>query len=276
MKRTKVVTRTGLLIIMILSALLFLFPFAIIVMNSIKPLSEIVKHPLSLPQIIQIENYANVFQYIDVPRVVANTAIICLFSLIGLLLFCSMAAFWCECFPTRFSNLYKKVLMVSMLVPFASLMIPLVKVMSSLHLNNTLYGVVITFWGIGQAFAFFIIDSSAQSIPPTLYEAATIDGANPVQMYFKIGLPLMKPSLISVFVMDLFWIWNDAQVSLILLNNQKLSTIQLAINRLFGAYASKWDIALPALVLTILPMLIVYLILQKQIIEGVSAGAVKG
>lgn len=163
-----------------------------------------------------------------------------------------------------------------MLIPFASLMIPLVKVMRTLGLNNTLFGVVLTFWGIGQAFAFFIIDSSAQSIPVTLYETAAIDGINPVQMYFKIGLPLMKPALISVFVMDLFWVWNDVQVSLILLNNQKLSTIQLAINRLFDAYASKWDIALPALVMAILPMLIVYLILQKYIIEGVSSGAVKG
>lgn len=275
-KRKRRINHTVLFILMLIVAIIFIFPFAIIVMNSVKPLSEIIKQPLSLPEIFQWENYTRVSEYIDIVRVVGNTTIICIFSLAGLLLFCSMAAFWCECFPTKFSDFYKKVLMVSMLIPFASLMIPLVKVMCTLGLNNTLFGVVLTFWGIGQAFAFFIIDSSAQSIPVTLYEAAAIDGINPVQMYFKIGLPLMKPALISVFVMDLFWVWNDVQVSLILLNNQKLSTIQLAINRLFGAYASKWDIALPALVMAILPMLIVYLILQKYIIEGVSSGAVKG
>lgn len=274
-KREKRITYIW-LVVMLLAAIIFLVPFVFVVMNSVKPLSEIMKQPLSLPEVYQFENYVKVFEYIDIPRVVCNTAIVCVLSLAGIILLCSMTAFWCECFPTKFSNLYKKILMVSMLVPFASLMIPLVKVMSILHLNNTLFGVALTFCGIGQAFAFFIIDGAAQSIPMTLYEAAVIDGASPIQMYFKIALPLMKPSLISVFVMDLFWIWNDAQVSLILLNNQNLRTIQLAINTLFGAYASKWDVALPALVLTILPMLVVYLFVQKQIIEGVSAGAVKG
>lgn len=276
MKKKTFLIRTVVFILILITAIIFLYPFFIIAIDSVKPLSDIVKSPLSLPKVFQFENYKNVFNYINIPKVVFNTTVISLLSLAGLLLFCSMSAFWCECFPTKVSNIYKKILMVSMLIPFASLMIPLVKVMSSLHLNNTLFGVVLTFWGIGQAFAFFIIDSSAQSVPLTLYEAAAIDGASPIQMYFKIGLPLMKSALVSVFVMDLFWIWNDAQVSLILLNNQELSTIQLAINRLFGAYASKWDVALPALVLTILPMLVVYLLLQKQIIEGVSNGAVKG
>lgn len=265
-----------LFVILLLCAVLFLSPFVIIVINSVKPLSEIMKNPLALPNVFQFENYINVFYQINVPRVVLNTSIICAIALAGLLILCSMTAFWCECFPTKYTGIYKKVLTISMLIPFASIMIPLVKVMNILGWNNTLFGVAFTFWGIGQAFAFFIIDGSSQSIPLSLYEAAAIDGADPIKMYFKVAMPLLKPAMVTVFIMDLFWIWNDAQVSLILLNNQKLSTIQLAINTLFGAYASKWDIALPALVLTILPMLIVYVLLQKQIMEGVVAGSVKG
>lgn len=265
-----------LFIIVFVSAVLFVWPFIIILYDSVKPLGDIMRAPLTLPNEFDFENYRNIGKYIDLPNAMLNTTIICLFSLLGLLLFCSMAAYWCECYPTRFSAIYKKVLLVSMLVPFASIMIPLVKVMRTIGVNNTLFGVILTFWGIGQAFAFFIIDSSAQSIPKSLFEAARIDGAGPIKTYFTVAFPLMQPALISVLIMDLFWIWNDFTVSLIILNNQRLSTIQLAINRLFGAYASKWDIALPALVISILPVLIVYLLLQKSIIEGVASGAVKG
>lgn len=275
MKRDKL-WRVVLFAVVLLIALAFILPFVIIVCNSLKELQDIVKAPLSLPTVLHWENYIKVFSYIDVPLVVRNTITICLCSLAGLIVFCSMAAYWCECYPSAFSNLYKKILLVSMLVPFASLMIPLVKVMRTLGLNNTLFGVALTFWGIGQAFAFFIIDSSAQAVPRTIYEAARIDGAGPVTIYFRIAFPLMRSAITTVFLMDLFWIWNDFTVSLILLNNRSLSTIQLAINSLFGAYASKWDVALPALVLTIMPVLVVYIVLQRYIIEGINAGSVKG
>lgn len=127
-----------------------------------------------------------------------------------------------------------------------------------------------------MAFAFFIIQSAVKGVPLELEEAGMIDGCTRTRIFFVIVLPLLKPAIITVAVMDMFWIWNDFIVPLITLNNMDQSTIQLAISRLFGQYSSKWDIALPALVMTLLPVLIVFVIFQKRIVGGVMAGAVKG
>ena len=163
-----------------------------------------------------------------------------------------------------------------MLIPFASLMLPLVQVMKVLGLNNSMFGTILTYWGIGLAFAFFMMQSAVKGLPVELEESARIDGCSRTRIFFSIIIPLLKPTIVSVVLMDMFWIWNDFMVPLIMMNNERLMTIQLSISRLFGQYASKWDIALPALVMTILPIVIVFILLQKKIMDGVIAGAVKG
>lgn len=117
---------------------------------------------------------------------------------------------------------------------------------------------------------------AVKGLPYELEEAAKIDGCGPVKVFFKVVMPLLQPTMVTVFVMDIFWIWNDFIIPLILLDNGKLSTIQLAIKKLFSMYATKWDLALPGLMMSILPIVIVFVILQKKIINGIMAGAVKG
>ena len=148
--------------------------------------------------------------------------------------------------------------------------------MRFLHLNNSLFGGVLVYWGIGLAFAFFMMQSAVKSLPVELEEAAYIDGCSRIKTFFIIVLPMLRPTMISVILMDMFWVWNDFMVPLIMMNNERLMTIQLAISRLFGLYSSKWDIALPALVLTMLPIVVIFIVMQKKIMDGVIAGAVKG
>lgn len=265
-----------LLIVMIVLALIFLCPLFIAGINSFKPLGEIISEPLKVPAQWLFSNYANAFAALEIPKVMANTAIITAASVAGIVIFAAMTAYWSERYPTVYSKVFEKLLILSMLIPFASIMIPLVQVMKVIHLNSTLQGTILTYWGVGLAFAYFMMRGAVKGLPYELEEAARIDGCGPVQVFFKVVMPLLQPTMVTVLVMDIFWVWNDFIIPLILLDSGKLSTIQLAIKKLFSMYATKWDLALPGLMMSILPIVIVFILLQKKIINGIMAGAVKG
>lgn len=270
-------TKIIIFLIVLAIAIVFVYPLFLIVMNSFKPLSEILINPLALPDKMQAaKNYSDAIGEIDILHVMTNTLILTVGSVAGIVVLATMSAYWTYRFKTRYAKFFETMVILSMLIPFASLMLPLVQVMHFIKLSNTMFGAILTYWGIGLAFAFFMIQSAVKAVPIELEESAMIDGCSRTRTFFVIVLPLLRPTILSVILMDMFWIWNDFIVPLILMNNQKLMTIQLAISRLFGQYASKWNIALPALTLTMLPIVIVFILLQKKIINGVVAGAVKG
>lgn len=269
--------KTLIFIIVLLIALVFVYPLFLIVMNSVKPLSEILVKPLSLPEAPQAaENYRKAFDEINVLHVAKNTAVLTAGAVAGITLLAAMTAYWTYRYPTKYSRIFETMVILSMLIPFAALMLPLVQVMKVLGINNTMFGTVLTYWGIGLAFAFFMMQSAVKGLPVELEESARIDGCSRTRIFFSIVIPLLKPTMVSVILMDMFWVWNDFMVPLILMNNERLMTIQLAISRLFGQYSSKWDVALPALVMTLAPIVAVFILLQKKIMDGVIAGAVKG
>ena len=262
--------------VMILAVLVFLYPLFVVVMNSFKPLGDIIARPLEIPDILHLENYINAWKTVEIPRVMLNTSVVTVLSVTGIVLLSAMSAYWSERHPTVYSRILSKLLVLSMLIPFASLMIPLVQVMRVFRLNNSLAGAIVTYWGIGLAFALFRTQGAVKALPYELEEAARVDGCGPVRIFWQIILPLLQPTMVTIFVMDIFWIWNDFIVPLILLDSSQLSTIQLAIKKLFSQYSSQWDLALPALVISIVPILVVFVLLQKKIVGGIMAGAVKG
>lgn len=262
--------------VMILAVLVFLYPLFVVVMNSFKPLGDIIARPLEIPDILHLENYINAWKTVEIPRVMLNTSVVTVLSVTGIVLLSAMSAYWSDRHPTVYSRILSKLLVLSMLIPFASLMIPLVQVMRVFRLNNSLAGAIVTYWGIGLAFAFFMTQGAVKALPYELEEAARVDGCGPVRIFWQIILPLLQPTMVTIFVMDIFWIWNDFIVPLILLDSSQLSTIQLAIKKLFSQYSSQWDLALPALVISIVPILVVFVLLQKKIVGGIMAGAVKG
>lgn len=276
MKSRKKVRKALIFILVLAIALVFVYPLFLIVLNSFKPLAEILVQPLSMPETVHPENYVTAFEKVNVLHVMKNTAILTVCSVGGITLLASMTAYWTYRYKTVYSKIFETVVILSMLIPFASLMLPLVQVMKVFGINNTMFGTVLVYWGIGLAFAFFMMQSAVKGLPLELEESARIDGCSRTRIFFVIVVPLLKPTIVSVVLMDMFWVWNDFIVPLIMMNNERLMTIQLSISRLFGQYSSKWDIALPALVMTMIPIVTVFILLQKKIMEGVIAGAVKG
>lgn len=262
--------------VLLLCAVLFLLPFFILLINSVKPLRDITLNPLAMPHSLVLTNFSRAWKVLSIPLIMRNSAIITFSSVLLIILFSSMATYWMERHPTLFSRILNVCLITSLLIPFASLMIPLVKTMHLLRFDNTLGGVILCFVGMGVAFASFIFRGAVRSLPVELEESASIDGCGSISVFFHIVFPLLTPAVTSVFVMDIFWVWNDFLIQQTLLNSNTLLTIPVAINRMFGQYSSQWDIALAGLVICILPILIVFIFLQKKIIGGIAAGAVKG
>ncbi len=275
-KRKKQIVKIIKFTLTLILALLFFAPFALVILNSIKPQSQIMTDLLGLPKTVMWENYSNAWKSLNMQTVLTNTVVVSLCSVLLIILLAAMVAYWMVRHPTRYSRVFEKLLLGSLLIPFASVMLPLVKTMSALGLNTSLWGGIFTYVGIGLAFATFIMTGAIRAVPVEIEEAAMIDGCNVYQVFFKIVLPIVRPTFLSIFILDLFWIWNDYIVALIMMNNSGLNTVQLAINKLFGLHANQWDIALPAIVMSIAPILIINVLLQKKIIAGVAAGAIKG
>lgn len=277
-KRSLRIVKPGLLFTaIVLLALIFLIPFFFVGINSLKSLSDIIRQPLSLPTtIVAYENYSNAWKILEFPKIFKNTTFLTFGSAFGILFFSSVNAYWIVRHPSWYSKLFETLLIGSLLVPFAVIMIPLVKTLNTIHLTNSLWGGIISYWGVGMALSTYIMRGAVKAIPIEIEEAAYVDGCNVYQVFFKIVFPLLRPTMLSVFILEVFWIWNDFLLPMVLLNNNKLLTIQLSINRMFGAYSNKWDIATAGLVMSIIPILIVYVFLQKRIISGIVSGAIKG
>jgi len=257
-------------------ALLFFAPFALVILNSLKPQDQIMTNLLGFPSSFRWENYVKAWEALNMSRVLFNTVVVTLCSVLLILMLSSMVAYWITRHPTKYGNFFRNLLLASLLIPFASVMLPLVKTVSAIGLIGTLWGGVFTYVGIGLAFATFILSGAVRAIPIEIETAAMLDGCNVYQLFFRIVLPMLGPTFLSVFILDLFWIWNDYIVALIMLNGIDLHTIQLAINKFFGLHSNQWDLALPAIVMGIAPIFIVNILLQKRIVEGVASGALKG
>jgi raffinose/stachyose/melibiose transport system permease protein len=274
--RVQHIQETVKFLFILILALLFLVPFILVAVNSFKSLGDVMTNLVSLPDSPHWENYADAWRVIDMPRVLRNTTLTTFFSVALILFLSSMTAYWIVRHPTRFSQIFEKLLIGSLLIPFASIMLPLIKTLNALGISNSFAGGILSYTGIGMAFATFIVTGSVRSLPLEVEEAARIDGCNVYQIFFLVVLPMLMPTLVSVLILDMFWVWNDYIIALVVLNNNQLLTIQLAINRLFGQYSSRWNIALPAIVMSILPIIIANIVLQKKIVSGMTQGAIKG
>ena len=255
----------------LLGALFFFAPFALVIYNSLKPQGQIMTDLLGLPTTMQWSNYSNAWQTLHMGKVLTNTILVTFGAVALILIISAMVSYWIVRHPTKFSKAFEMLLIGSLLIPFASVMLPLVKTMSTLGLNDSLWGGILTYVGIGLGFSTFIMTGAVRAIPLEIEEAAMIDGCNVYQIFLLIVLPMIRSTFISIFILDLFWIWNDYIVALIMLNTTELQTVQLAINKLFGLHANQWDIALPAIVMSIAPILLLNVFMQKKIVSGIAS-----
>ena len=265
------------LVVIVLLACLYIYPVFLMVCNSLKPFKEILTNVLALPSHLEWANYSYVIEKMEYFRLFFNNVVITLIGIAGIVLFSSMAAYILDRRKTRVTKALHLFIITPMLIPFQTIMITLLKFMNIIHLNGTTWGLGIQYWGFGIPMATFIYFNFMKSIPTEIDESAMIDGATTFQTYGRIIFPLLKTVTATVVVLDVMWIWNDFLLPLLMVNSSPSSkTLVLATYNFVGSLNTKWHYALAAMVLAILPSVIVFVFLQRYIVEGVVAGAVKG
>ncbi len=257
-------------------ALFYLYPLFLVVINSFKTFSEITSNVLALPKSLVFENFSNAFRIMNYPQYFLNTLLATAVGVSGVVLVSSMAGYKLSRTKTRYSFVMFMVLIAPMMIPFHSFMISLVKVAKELHLIGSPLGLGVLYWGLGASLALFMYHGAVKSVPQELDDCALIDGAGPLRAFFQIIFPLLQPVTVSVIVINTMWMWNDFLLPLLVLSGSKKSlTLQLAAYNFFGLYKVDWNFAMAGVLLTILPAVIFYLSLQRYIIKGMVAGAVK-
>lgn len=272
--------KTSVYILLTVLAIIFLAPVFIILLNSFKTSLYISEKPFSFPSgesYAGFQNFIKGFTQSDFSRAFLNSLFITVFSVAGIVLLTSMAAWYIVRVKNKFTKAMYYLLIFSMIVPFQMVMYTMTYFAFELNLNN-LIGTVLIYLGFGAGLSVFLFSGFIKSIPAEIEEAATIDGCSPVKTFFLVIFPILKPTSITVAILNAMWIWNDYLLPYLLLGSGKSRTLPVAVQMaLTGGYGNKDMGALMAmLVLAILPIIIFYLFCQKYIIKGVVAGAVKG
>lgn len=266
--------------ILVILVVVFLTPVLFVLLNSFKGKLFISDNPFALPTsetFAGFTNYLNGIEKIGFFSAFGWSLFITVGSVLGILLFTSMTAYYITRVKSKFSSVIYYMFVFSMIVPFQMVMFTMSKLADSLKLNNPL-GMVMLYVGFGAGLSVFMFTGFIKSIPIEIEEAAMIDGCNPLQTFFQVVLPILKPTAITVAILNAMWIWNDYLLPYLVIGiSTRFKTIPVAVQYLIGSYGSKDMGAMMALlVLSIIPIVIFYLFCQKYIIEGVVAGAVKG
>lgn len=274
MKRKKI-KRIFIVVVLFLIMLLFLYPILMIVLNSFKPFADMFQSFISLPKSFYLENYRTALKSTDFDVQLRNNLILTIMTVVGILITTSLAGYKVARVNTKLSRFFYLLFTVPFLIPFYTYMIPLVQTLQDLHLMNSLIGLALVYIST-SSFSFFMFSGFTRGIPVELDEAACIDGCSEFGTFFRVILPLLKPVISSVAVLYSIWTWNDFLLPFLTLTSPEKRTITISVYQLFGRFGSDWDVVTATLVLATLPITILYILLQKYIIDGVVAGAVKG
>ncbi|MCQ2509000.1 MAG: carbohydrate ABC transporter permease [Lachnospiraceae bacterium] len=253
----------------------FLVPFLLVLLNSFKSNKEIILDPLSLPEKINFSGYVKAFGAMNYLQTFKNSLIITVLSIVLIVLFAVMCAYFFARNNWKINRLIFMIMVMSMIIPFQTIMIPIVKNFSAINAVNNIFMVVVFYVGAHISMAVFMFQGFIKSIPAELDEAATIDGCNKFQVLFYIIFPLLKPIISTVAILDVLAIWNDFLLPYILLQSNNLKTLPLMTYSFFGQYSVDYSLVCSGLIMSILPVIIIYAVLQKQIIDGVVSGAIK-
>jgi raffinose/stachyose/melibiose transport system permease protein len=259
-----------------LLALVYLYPLFLVIINSFKTFSEITSNVISLPSSLNLDNFVKAFTIMQYPRYFLNTFIATGIGVTGVVILSSLAGFKLSRTKTLYSWVMFIILIAPMMIPFHSFMIALVKIAKSLKLTGSPAGLGVLYWGLGSPLALFLYHGFVKSVPQELDDCALIDGASPLRAFVQVIFPLLQPVTVSVIVINAMWMWNDFLLPLLILSGSKKAlTLQLATYNFFGMYKIDWNFAMAGVLLTLAPAILLYLSLQKYIIKGMTAGAVK-
>lgn len=258
-------------------AVMYAFPFLMVLLNSVKSKREVVNTPLSWPEELKWDNFTAAIKRMEYWQALTNSVIITVISVLAIIITSSMLAYYLSRSKTKFSTVTFLVLVASMIVPFQALMIPFVGLFGQkgFNLPGNQFTIAFFYVGFGVALSTFLYHGFISNIPYELDEAAAIDGASPFKTFRKIILPMLGPVTATVAIINALWIWNDFLLPSVVLLETDQKTLPLKTFVFYGKYTSDYGLAMAGLLLSIVPVLIFYFVMQKRIIGGISAGAVK-
>ena len=274
----KQIKRAFMYLFLVVAFLAFVFPFFLMVVNSFKTNGEILKSPFSLPTQLSFDQFAQVITKMNFLVSFTNSLLITTLSTALILGASAMTAYYLVRNDNWFSRIFFSILVASMIIPFQSIMIPLMNIYGArLNLIDRFPVplLIVLYGGFGSALTVFFYHGFIKAIPLELEEAARIDGCTRKMIFFRIVFPMLGPTSMTVAILNVMWIWNDYLLPSLILTKDKLYTMPIKMKVFNGTYMNNWELLIPALLLTILPLLLVYFIAQRKIIEGVMQGAIK-
>lgn len=267
-------------IILILLTLLFIFPIVFVVLNSFKGRLFISTEPFALltsKSFVGLQNYIDGIEQTGFFEGMKWSLIITVGSVVLIIVCTSMTAYWITRVKCKFSSILYYAFVFSMIVPFQMVMFTMTSLAEKLNMRNPI-GMIILYLGFGAGMSVFMFSGFVKAVPLEIEEAAMIDGCSPLQTYFKVVFPILKPTAVTVAILNAMWIWNDYLLPYLIVGlTSEYKTIPVRVQYLIGSYGNfDMGVMMGVLVLSILPIVIFYAFCQKFIIEGVVAGAVKG
>lgn len=265
----------GFSIVMLAITLLCAVPLWYIVINTFKTINDMMTNPLGLPTTWTFTNYVNAFRTVPIVQSLINTIIVTVFGVFFQVLIGSLAAYGMILRKSIFTSLIGLILMIAFVIPAQSTLIPLYRMESQAGLVNTLQGLVVMYLG-GAVFCYFLIVGYMRSLPFDLIEAARIDGAGPMRIFYSIVLPLIRPILTTVVVFQAIGTWNDFMTANVFISSSNLRTIVLQVYNAVGQFSTDWPSFMTITVIALIPVFIFFVFCQKWIVSGLIAGSVKG
>ncbi|MDR2468815.1 MAG: carbohydrate ABC transporter permease [Spirochaetaceae bacterium] len=263
--------------VLIAGALITLAPLWLLTINSFKPNTAIVDNPMKLPGSWDFQHIINAANQLNYLKSIGWTFIITLFSIILIVLISAAAAWILARNKTKQSSIVFMIFVAAMLIPFQAMMYPLIQFFDGLGLKN-IPGLILMYGGFGLSMSTFLYHGFVKMVPLGVEEAALIDGCNVFQLFFLIAMPLLKPITVTVIITNAMWIWNDYLLPFLVIGNSENKTLVLALyfaRVQAGQFGNPWQLIFPAVFITIVPVVVVFLALQKHIVKGINAGAIK-
>ncbi len=260
--------------LLILHTILTIVPFLWVIMSSLKDTSDIYAHPFGLPKNLMISNYVEAWNKANIGLNLLNSIIVCVVSVFFVLLISSMAAYILARVWKKFSlYLY---FTIGIVIPIHTIIIPTFIIMTRLNLYNSRLGLILIYIVSNLSLSIFIMSGFMKDIPKELEEAARIDGCSSLRIFFSVILPLSKPGLATIGIFSFMYTWNDFLMANVLISKPELRTITLGIYSLRGQYSTNYGPMFAGMVIAIIPIVIIYLLFQEQVIDGMTTGAIKG
>lgn len=262
--------------IMIVFSVLFVTPLLLTMMNAFKQLPEFVKPFYALPERWSFVNFAKVIELTNMGTAALNSLLITAVSVIGILWLASLASYGIARGPKAYNSLLYALFIAGMILPFHVIMVPSIKMLSILHLSGR-PGLVLMYFALGMSLAVFMFTSFIRSsVPKELEESVTMDGAMSYGIYWHIILPLLKPVLVTVGMLNTIWIWNDFLLPSLLLTDSGQLTLPLSQFRFVGEYMQQWNYQFAGFTMSVFPIIVLFFACQKYVVKGITAGALKG